>query len=220
MTSCPQAGERTVFTGGAVEVIAAPLDAAPEAAAELSALLSEEERARAARFRFERDRARYIVARARLRQLLGARLGASPAAIELACGRNGKPALARRFARSGWTFNLSHSEGFAAFAFARGREVGVDLEAIRPLEEADEIAARVFSRREHADYRAAPALDKPLAFFRCWTRKEAFAKALGTGLRLRLERFDLSLLGARSAWRLESFSPLPGFVAAVASCPR
>lgn len=197
------------------------LDARAAAAGALARSLSAPERERAGRFRFERDRRRFIVARARLRELLGARLGVPPAAVELACGSNGKPALARRGAHAHWRFNVSHCDDVAVYAFSRSREVGIDVEAIRPLPAADAIAAQFFSPRESAAYRAAAPRDRPLAFFRCWTRKEAFLKALGVGLSVRLDELDVSecRLGENGAWRLDSFSPLPGFIAALASRP-
>ena len=209
------------FADRQIEVVLTRLDARPEAAGALARSLSAAERERAGRFRFERDRRRFIVARARLRELLGARLGVPPAAVELACGNNGKPALAGRCAHARWRFNVSHCDDLAVYAFSRSREVGIDVEAIRPLPAADAIAAQVFSPRESEAYLAAAPRDRPLAFFRCWTRKEAFVKALGVGLSARLDALDVSegRLGENGAWRLESFSPLPGFIAALASHP-
>ena len=200
-----------------VEVIAAPLDVSARALGALSRWLCDAERSRAARFHFERDRRRFVVARARLRELLGERLGVHPAAVALACGRRGKPVLAERFAGTGWSFNLSHCDELAVYALARCGEVGIDVEAIRPLDEADDIAARFFSRREHKCYHAAAPEDRPLEFFRCWTRKEALAKALGEGLGAPLEALDASQPFARSGWSVESFSPRPGYIGAVAS---
>ena len=209
------------------------LDGTTQTAAAMERLLSEGERQRARRYATERHRRRYIVARAGLRRLLAERLGIRPEAVELAYGRNGKPALAPRLASTGWRFNLSHSDGLAVYALARGREVGVDVEAARPLDAGDDIAARYFSQREIQEYRALAARDRPVGFFNCWTRKEAFVKALGVGLSLHLDRFDVSLapgvparllrvdpgLADCSAWRLVAFSPLPGFVGALA-CQR
>jgi 4'-phosphopantetheinyl transferase len=116
---------------------------------------------------------------------------------------------------------VSHCDDVAVYAISRGREVGIDVEAIRALPGADGIAARCFSPRENEAYVALAPRDKPLAFFKCWTRKEAFVKALGVGLAVRLDQLDVSdsSLGENGAWRLESFSPLPGFIAAVASHP-
>jgi 4'-phosphopantetheinyl transferase len=198
-----------------IEVVTARLDERAQAVRAMAAWLSEAERQRASRLRFERDRRRFIVARSRLRELLAERLGTRPQALELGCGRNGKPELGPRFAHTGWRFNASHCDEVALYAFARGSEVGIDIEAIRPLAEADDIAARFFAPRERRAYLALAREDRPRGFFRCWTRKEAFVKALGEGLAMPLERLDVS--AAPGGWRLESFSPLPGFIAALAS---
>jgi 4'-phosphopantetheinyl transferase len=226
-----ESDQESIFKSAAVEVAAARLDAGPDALRALSAWLSSGERARAARFRLDRDRRRYIVARARLRQYLALRLGMPPQSVRFVYGGNGKPALARDAAAADWRFNVSHCGDLAVFAFSLGSDVGIDLEAIHPLAEADDIAARFFSRRESEAYLELAPRDKPLGFFNCWTRKEAFLKALGKGLSLPLGHFDVSLapgeparlLRVRDApeapalWRLDSFSPLPGFIAALAS---
>ncbi|HYN13257.1 MAG TPA: 4'-phosphopantetheinyl transferase superfamily protein [Burkholderiales bacterium] len=215
MSVSPDASPERWSTDGAIEVVVTRLDPGPEAVRALSTWLSDAERQRARRFRFDRDRRRFIVARARLRMLLAARCRTRPEAIEFVYRRNGKPALAPRFADTGWRFNLSHCDDAAVYAFSRGREIGIDVEAIRAVREADDIAARFFSRRENEAYLALAPRDKPLGFFNCWTRKEAFVKALGDGLSMPLDQFDVSL--APAGWRLHSFSPLPGFIAAVAS---
>ena len=195
------------------EVVVARLDAGPEEVRSLRACLSDAEQRRAERFRFARDRRRFIVARARLRELLAARLDVAPEAVELANGKNGKPELAQRHADRGWRFNVSHCDEVAVYAFSRDSDVGIDIEAIRPIPEADDIAARFFSRREYAAYSALAPRDRPLRFLQCWTRKEALAKALGEGLSMPLNELDFS---RASGWRLHSFSPLPGFIAALA----
>src|SRR5712692_4286076 len=123
-------GPTASFADDAVEVVAATLDTGPESVRALTALLSDAERQRASRFVFDRDRRRFIVARARLCQLLAARLGVQPESVELTYGTHGKPALARRFAGSDLRFNVSHSEDVAMFAFATEREVGIDVEAV------------------------------------------------------------------------------------------
>jgi 4'-phosphopantetheinyl transferase len=195
----------------------------------LRTLLSDTERRRADRFAFDRDRNRFIVARARLREMLATRLSVRPESVELTCGVHGKPALARRFADSDLRFNVSHSDDVAVYAFSIGREIGIDIEVVRSIPDADDIAARFFSRRENEAYRALDPSDKPLGFFYCWTRKEAFIKAIGDGLYHALDSFDVSLAPGEPAkilrikdvpesecgWRLNSFSPLPGLVAAV-----
>ena len=219
----------STLVDNAIEVATARLDLAPEPIAELARLLSDAERQRAGRFAFDRDRRRFTVARAQLRQLLAARLGVQPQSVELTYSAYGKPALAQRFADSKLCFNVSHSEDVAVYAFSWGREIGIDVEAVRVIGDADDIAARFFSRVENEAYRALDARDKPLGFFNCWTRKEAFIKAIGDGLFHPLDRFDVSLAPGEPAmilrvestsgddcgWRMESFSPAPGFVGAV-----
>ena len=218
------------FAGGTIEVLVTRLDVGPEEVRASAALLTGAERQRATRFAFDRDRRRFTVARAWLRQLLAARLGSRPEAVELTYGVRGKPSLAQRFANSGLRFNVSHSDDVAACALSRGREIGIDVEAVRTMPDADDIAARFFSRRENEVYRALDARDRPLGFFNCWTRKEAFIKALGDGLYHKLDRFDVSLApseparilrvegtpGEACGWALHSFLPGPGLVGAVA----
>ena len=215
--------------GSPVEIVATGLAVEPAAARAAIAFLSDAERQRASRLAFDRDRRRFVVARARLRQLLGARLDVRPEAVELVYGAHGKPALAPRFAASDLRFNVSHCDDLAVYAFSHGREVGIDVEAVRVMGDADDLAARFFSRREHGAYRVLHPRDKPLGFFQCWTRKEAFIKALGDGLSHPLDRFDVSLAPGEPArvlrvegapedhrrWHMESFAPALGFVAAV-----
>ena len=216
-------------TVDAIDVVVTRSVVEPEVARAAAALLSDAERQRASRFLFDRDRDRFIVGRARLRQLLAARLGTRPESVELVYGAHGKPALARRFADADLHFNVSHCDDVTLYAFSCGREIGVDVEAVRVIREADDIAGRFFSHRENQAYRALERRDRPLGFFQCWTRKEAFIKALGDGLSYPLDRFDVSLTPGEPAeilrveamsgdccgWRMESLSPAPGFVAAV-----
>jgi 4'-phosphopantetheinyl transferase len=220
----------TARSCGPVEIAVAQLDLEAEPVDALSAWLSAAELARARRCRVELHRRRFIVARARLRESLALRLDTEPAMVEFAYGAYGKPRLGDRHARSGWHFNLSHCAGIAVYAFSRRRRVGIDVEAVRPLHGADAIAAIVFSRSEQAAYRSLAAHERPLGFFNCWTRKEAFVKALGAGTARSYDRFDVSLapgqparilrVDARSAdsgWHLDSFAPAEGFVAALVS---
>jgi 4'-phosphopantetheinyl transferase len=156
------------------EVVVFRLDVGPEAVRASAALLSDAERQRANRFAFDRDRRRFIVARAGLRKLLSVRLSVRPESVELTYGPHGKPTVSRRCADADLRFNVSHSEDVAVYAFAPGREIGVDVEAVRVLPDADDIAACFFSRCENEAYRALDPRDRPLGFFNCWTRKEAF----------------------------------------------
>jgi len=216
-------------TDDAIDVVVTRPVVGREVGRAAAALLSDAERQRASRFLFDRDRDRFIVGRARLRQLLAARLGTQPESVELVYGAHGKPALARRFADADLRFNVSHCDDVTLYAFSCGREIGVDVEAVRVIRDADDIAGRFFSHSENQAYRALEPRDRPLGFFQCWTRKEAFIKALGDGLSYALDRFDVSLAPGEPAeilrveampghccgWRMESLSPAPGFVAAV-----
>ena len=210
---------------GEVEVWAACLDELPEAA--LGVPLSADERERGARFRFERDRRRFVTARGLLRVLLGRYLDLDPAGLRFAHGPRGKPFLAEA---DGLRFNLSHSGGVALLAFARGRELGVDIEEERPVPEAADIAGHYFSAREGAELKSLRADEQTAAFFRCWTRKEAFVKATGDGLSRPLDGFDVTLgpgeparlvrvegepEAARRFW-LWDLRPLTGFAGALA----
>jgi 4'-phosphopantetheinyl transferase len=204
--------------------VVTPLEVPPAAVRAAAGLLSDAERLRAARFVFGRDRRRFIVARARLRELLGARLGVPPKTVEFAYGRHGKPSLGPRFAEADLRFNVSHCDELAVYALVSGQEVGIDVEAVRVHEDADDMATLMFSPREIASYRTLPTPDKPLAFVNCWTRKEALVKALGGGLTVPLRNFDVTLAPGEPAairrapegdWSLSAFSPAPGFVAAV-----
>lgn len=176
---------------GQVHVFAADLDLARAGKAFLPSWLSPDEQERASRFHFERDRRRFMAARGLLRGLLGRYCEREPSTLRFAYGPRGKPSL---LAPAGsLRFNLSHSGGLALFAFVREVELGVDLEQERPVPEAASIAERYFSRRENADLRSLAEPERSRAFFRCWTRKEAFIKATGDGLSRSLDAFDVTL---------------------------
>jgi len=194
-----------------VEIVVARLDVGRDRAHALAGSLSDEEWQRACRLRFARHRRRFIVARGLLRQLLASRLGTHARSVELSYGAHGKPRLAPGSAAVDLRFNVSHCADFALFAFCRGREVGVDVEALEPLREADAIARQFFSRGELQAYRALAPGDRELGFFSCWTRKEASLKALGGGLQSPLSEFDVP-----PGLSLRSFSPAPGHAAALA----
>jgi len=192
--------------------------------------LTLDERARARRFRFPRDRDRFIVARGVLRAILGRYLGVDPGRLRFRYSPYGKPALAGPFEDEGIRFNLAHSQGIALYAVSRGREVGIDVEYVRADLADERIAERFFSPREVATLRAVPAEQRREAFFHCWTRKEAYVKARGEGLSLPLDQFDVSLAPGEPAallstpgdppevtrWSLQALNPGPGYVAALA----
>jgi 4'-phosphopantetheinyl transferase len=218
------------LAAGEVRVWRVELDAEVPAVADYLGDLSADERERAGRFHFERDRCRFVIARGVLRRLLAEALGRAPREVAFRYGRHGKPELAAGQTAARLRFNLAHSDGLALVALAWGREVGVDVERIRPGVDGDTIARRFFSPHEVAALRALPAAVRAQAFFRCWTCKEAYVKALGRGLALGLDRFDVSLdpaapaalLAHRGApeapsrWTLVDVAAAPGYAAALA----
>jgi 4'-phosphopantetheinyl transferase len=155
----------------------------------LFALLDSEERQRAGRFRFESSRDAFIASHGWLRAVLGRYLNADPRSIEFTSGKRGKPALQG----TPLQFNLSHSGAMAACAVARSEEVGIDIEKIRPMSDLERVAQRFFHPEESRKLLALREEDRVPAFFRCWTRKEAYIKALGDGLFAPLDRFEVTL---------------------------
>ncbi len=192
-------------------------------------ILSADERIRSSRFHFPADRERFTAARAWLRYILAAYLQTDPRELAFDYSLKEKPALAPPHAASGLTFNLSHSGGIALYAVSRNRQLGVDVELIRRSSDLEGIARRFFSSHEQKQFFALPPEDRREAFFRCWTRKEAYIKATGDGLSLPLHQFDVSLeAGCRNAllatrpdpsegqgWHLRQVSAGPGYAAAL-----
>ncbi len=206
------------------------LDVPAAALASLSDALAAEERVRAGRFLFEVHRGHFTAARAFLRAVLARYLASEPAALTFAYGPHGKPSLAGAAAASGLAFNLSHSADRAVLAVTRSREVGIDLERVRALTDFEPLARRFFAPAEVAALAEVPPAERERAFFACWTRKEAYLKALGDGLARPLAGFTVSLRPGEPArvldvagepdeaarWALYEFDPWPGFVACVA----
>jgi 4'-phosphopantetheinyl transferase len=211
-----------------VHVWRVALEQPPAGFARLAARLSPDERRRAARFRFERDRRRYQVAHGALRELLAGYLDHETERLVFVEGAHGKPVLAPPHGAE-LRFNLSHSGELALCAVSRRREVGVDLEQVRELSDADALARRFFAEAESAALAALPAAERLPAFFRCWTRKEAYLKAVGAGLLLALDGFQVSLqpeagpcglsVSGRpeetARWSLQGLDVAQGYVAAV-----
>jgi 4'-phosphopantetheinyl transferase len=195
----------------------------------LDALLSADERQRASRFHFEKNRNEFILTRGGLRTMLGSYLGKPPHEIRFAYTNHGKPYLADP-AQPQLSFNVSHTDGLAAFAFGWNHAIGVDVEAVRTNFNAEEIAGRFFSTAEKRALGEFPPEERHAAFFRCWTRKEAYIKARGEGLSHPLAQFDVSLaaepertlLATRpdpveaERWLLRPFTAPRGFEAALA----
>jgi 4'-phosphopantetheinyl transferase len=185
-----------------------PLDLTAHEVQRFCELLSDDERMRAARFHFERHRDRFIVARGRLREILGGYLNTDPKRIVFRYGEKEKPET------TGLKFNLSHSGGLAVYATTRDREIGVDVEEIRTEIAHERIPARFFCSNEVTSIRTTPAEEQALAFFRCWTRKEAYIKALGVGLSIPLNSFDVSS-GSIGRWSIRSIDLPSPYVGAV-----
>ncbi len=194
-----------------------------------SALLSADEQARAMRFHFARHRQYFTATRATLRRVLAAYLDADPKTLSFAYSPKSKPALGVEHAGSALAFNVSHSGDIALLAFARSRQIGVDVELIRRDFDTSAIARRFFSAAEQSQLAALDLEQRHQAFFRCWTRKEAYIKAIGEGLSLPLDQFDVSLkpndhnalLATRpneldaKGWSLREIAARPGYVAAL-----
>ena len=192
---------------GAVEVWTIDLDA--EAS---PAVLAPDEVARSRAFRFDRDRDRYVAGRAAVRRILGDYLGCDAPAVAFRYNEQGKP----RLATSGSApvdFNFTNCGGIGLLAVIGGGNgpVGIDLELVRAGFAGDEIAERFFAPEEVAVLRALPPADQELAFFRCWTRKEAFLKALGGGLSIPLDGFEVAFVDRAGAIvRLDpAYTPVP-----------
>jgi 4'-phosphopantetheinyl transferase len=194
-------------------------------------LIDGAERARADRFLFDRHRRRFITSHAWVRIVLGRCLDRAPESLRFLVGPYGKPRLAD--AALDLRFNLSHAGERALLAVTRGQEVGVDIEQERAIAHAD-LARRFFAPSECQALEAMDASEQIPAFFRCWTRKEAFIKAIGHGLACPLSGFEVSLAddespqllrsctaiaGGLECWRIVSIPVEPGYRAAVAAGP-
>jgi 4'-phosphopantetheinyl transferase len=156
-------------------------------------ILSADERARAARFHFAQDRQYFTATRALLRMVLGSYVDGDPKALVFRYSEKEKPSLASPRSASRVEFNVSHSGGVAMLAFARERLLGVDVEQLRENFDHEAIALRFFSEQELVQLAELKPSERFHGFFRCWTRKEAYIKAQGTGLSLPLHQFDVSL---------------------------
>ena len=201
----------------------ATLDRTPSQSQRFLDSLAQDERARAERFHFERDRTHFIVARGILRAILGGYLKRAPKHLSFRYGTHGKPEIADQADEDAINFNMSHSHGMALYAVTRGRAVGVDLERIRSNLAFAEIADRFFAPHESEMLRAFPIDEQHQAFFRLWTRKEAHIKARGEGLSLRLDQVDVSSAGWATntsrgvRWPVRDIAAAPGYTAALAT---
>ncbi len=193
---------------------------------DLHGLLSQEELSRAERFYFEKDRKRYIIARGMLRTILSQYCRFEPEDHQFGYNQYGKPNLID----NDWLrFNISHSGDKVLYGFTQNRELGIDIEYVKPFENTHQIVERFFSDHEKEQFRSVPDHMKNIAFFNCWTRKEAYIKALGKGMSLPLDEFSVYFIPDKPAclletkhdiqekdrWTLQEINVGEGYVAAV-----
>ncbi|MEX0290249.1 MAG: 4'-phosphopantetheinyl transferase superfamily protein [Flavobacteriaceae bacterium] len=190
--------------------------------------LSPDELVKAKKFRFDRDRSNFILGRGCLRSFIGQALKIDPRNVQLKFNKYGKPELE---ANPGLKFNVSHSEDIVILGFSKARLIGVDVERVKPFADLLKIAANYFSNSELDRLNLIPSEEQPRAFYRCWTRKESFIKAIGDGLSFPLDKFSVTLdedlkarlietswdLSEKNRWDLGSFVPAPGYIAAYAT---
>jgi 4'-phosphopantetheinyl transferase len=211
---------------GAVGVWLIDLDRPPLSARALERHLAPDERARAARFRFDVHRRRFATGRGLLRELLGRLLGAPPASLSFAYGEKGKPSLPG----TRLSFNLSHSQNAALVAVCRRRELGVDIEHMRRIDDVAMLVERFFAPREREIFAGLGETERLAGFYTGWTRKEAYVKARGDGLSLPTTAFEVEMAPGSEArllrfeqepgevgrWTLAGLEPADGFLGAVA----
>ena len=190
-------------------------------------LLSPDERIRAERFSFDYLQRSFIFTRGALRVLLGRYLAISPKEVSFRYSAAGKPSVA---IETSLRFNTSHSGGIVLYAFARECDIGVDVEQIRDMPETDDLVRSFFNSQEASQLASIPRTERQAAFFRCWTRKEAYLKATGSGLSTSLDSFCVTLIAseparlvhiggdrqAAQAWNLQDLALSPQHAAAVA----
>ena len=213
-----------------VHVYAVRLTASPSSTRQYRTFLSPEEKTRAERFAFGSLSQSYELSQGALRLLLAQFLGIAPAEIVITTAKHGKPVLQND---PSLHFNKTHSGGLALYAFTRDCKIGIDVEELREIDEADQLAARYFAPAERSALSSqGDARKKSECFTRFWTRKEAYLKATGTGLLAPLEQIDASRWGRdsvqasdsnvptamRAEWIVEEFKPDEGYIGALAYC--
>ena len=210
-----------------VDVWCMALDQDPALIEQFHQTLAIDEQERAAKFYFPKDRQHFIVARGLRRLILGRYLDQAPAQLRFVYNAYGKPSLE---VTTSLHFNLSHSKGLALLGVSSDRELVIDLEYIRTDFPVDQVAKSVFSVSEQNILRSLPDALKPEAFFNAWTRKEAYIKALGQGLSIPLDQFDVAFVPGEPAalrevrgtwenahnWTLQHLTPAPNYVGAIA----
>lgn len=210
-----------------VHIWCASLDLSNNCLSRLAQTLSNDENIKARRFYFEKDRRDFIIGRGILRSIIGSYLNEKPSKLQFNYGPYGKPYLIKEFDGFDLRFNLAHSRGLAIYAFTRNREIGVDLEYAYLPEDSEKLVAGFFSEEEKAVWFSLPTEQKPEALFVCWTRKEAYIKAVGGWLDKPLNQLAfLSPIGGPDqlkrvsgaqtkiiGWTIETLVPMPGYIA-------
>ena len=223
--------EIRALADGEIHVWRACLDGLSARSKQFAPTLSPDELARAERFRFERDKMRFVAGRGLLRLILSHYSDIPAGQLVFSYGPRGKPRLLSASGEDLLYFNVAHSDRLALFAVTRAGEVGIDVECVRPVGESEQIASRFFSERECNQWRSLPARLQTEAFFNCWTRKEAYLKANGEGIADSLKQVEVSLIprepaqllclagdrGAAANWRLQALIPALGYVGALAA---
>jgi 4'-phosphopantetheinyl transferase len=218
------------LSSGEVHVWRILLEQPPEIQESYQRRLDEDELRRASRFHFDKHRRHFVVGRGFLRTLLARYLDARPEEVRFSYGPYGKPALDGDHRESRLQFNASHSGDWAVYGVVEDHEIGVDVELVKEDFASEGIAERFFSAREVKTLNELAAAEQPAAFFRCWTRKEAYIKAIGSGLSHPLDTFDVTLAPGEPAallrvqndpeavarWSLFDLDVDAGYAAAVA----
>jgi len=196
----------------------------------LAKTLSSDECDRAARFHFEKDKSHFILFRGTLRTIIGRYLNCDPRRLQFQYGDYGKPYLKVTYNEKPLFFNMAHSKHLCVIGFTRTHKLGIDIEFIRPIPDMDDIAKKIFSPYERKVFRSLPENQKRTAFFNCWTRKEAFIKAIGKGMSFPLDQFSVSFAPGQpcriigidsgtektSRWSLINLRPAENYTAALA----
>lgn len=199
------------LASGEVQSWSVRLDVPSDVCTLLYSTLTDDERDRCARLRFDRHRKRFVVAHGVLRELLGRHLGARPDQVRFVYNAFGKPELSPEF-DSRLRFNLSHSADLALIAFTVDACIGVDVERVRPQPDYLDIAQSFFSAAEVEQLNRYPGHLQTHAFFSYWTKKEAYVKACGEGLQVHPKH----ILVTDRRWSLYTLCPAPGYVGALA----
>jgi 4'-phosphopantetheinyl transferase len=222
----PTNGDLHQIVEGAIDLWIVCYDANRYVSQQNRLLLSPDELTRANRFKFEHPREFYTFCRGSLRRILAPYLQQSAETIRFVYGETGKPSLA---GKSKIEFNVSHSGNLFACAVSNGLPLGIDVEEVCPLTDMLSIAMHFFAPAEHAKLVSLDEHDRTLAFYECWTRKEAVIKATGEGVNRPLDSFEVAfgpgaVAGLRRIddqlsppWRMHTFEPHPGYVGALIS---